>query len=259
MANGEAELPCVVLAGGKAQPEMVAATGQTNRALVVVGEKRLLDHVLDALEDSHCIATVCVVGDLPPSERYRQIPDAGDFVSNLFAGVEGSPNSPYLLIATADLPFLTGAKVREFVQAAVQKAEETGATLLYPIVPVSQCYARFPNVKRTAIKLREGEFTGGNLMLVRPAVLTSIKPRIAEGFAARKQPLRLATMLGFGMVARLLLSQLVSPRLLSLSLLERRVSRLLGTEARVLLCNAPEIATDLDRLSDFAAVGLKLP
>ena len=37
-----------------------------------------------------------------------------------------------------------------------------------------------------------------------------------------------------------------------------QVSRLLGCPARALICDRPEIATDLDRLSDFEAIGLKL-
>ncbi len=253
------KIPCSILAGGKAKPEMQALTGQENRALVVVQGKRLLDRVVEALQGTESIGQIAVVGNVPPSSDYQQIADSGGFVENVFACLEPALNAPYLLIATADLPFLSPETITEFVEAALKTAQASGAEILYPIVPVANCYARYPNVKRTSLKLKEGEFTGGNLMLVKPTSLKAQRERIASAYAARKSPLRLASMLGMGTVFRLLLSQLISPKLLTLPLLEARVSRLLGTEARAVICLHPEIATDLDRPSDFEAVGLEPP
>lgn len=253
------KVPCSILAGGKAKPDMLALTGEENRAMVVVQGKRLLDRVVDALRGAPRIGEIAVVGGVPPSASYRQIPDCGGFVENVFASLEPALDAPYLLIATADLPFLTPENVAEFVDSALEIAQQTGATILYPIVPVANCYAAYPNVKRTSLKIREGAFTGGNLMLVNPAALKAQRQRIADAYAARKSPVRLALMLGLGTVFRLALSQLASPKLLTLPFLESRVSRLLGTTARAVICNNPAIATDLDRPSDFEAVGLEPP
>jgi CTP:molybdopterin cytidylyltransferase MocA len=230
-------VPVVVLAGGKAKPEMQAATGQTNRALVVVNGKPLLHHVVDALRASE------VVGEI-----------VGDFVSNVAAGVAAFASAPFVLITTSDLPFLTGDIVTHFITASRERAETSGAAFVWPVVPVAACYARFPGVKRTALRLREGAFTGGNLMLARPERLLSQKQRIADAHAARKSVLRLAVILGPGTLLRLALSQLLSPALLTLPYLESRVSRLLGVPARALISDSAEIATDLDRPSDFGAI-----
>ena len=227
--------------------------------MVVVQGKRLLDRVVEALQETAGISAIAVVGNVPLSAAYQQIPDAGGFVENVFASLEPAIDAPYLLIATADLPFLSPENITEFVDAALEIAKKTGATILYPIVPVANCYARYPNVKRTSLKIREGAFTGGNLMLVNPASLKAQHEKIAAAYAARKSPLRLALMLGVGTVFRLVLSQLLSPNLLTLPFLEARVSRLLGATARAVVCHNPEIATDLDRPSDFEAVGLEPP
>lgn len=249
-------MPCVVLAGGKAKPDLYALTGEENRALVVVQGKRMLDTVVEAVQGSGSVNALAVVGSVPESSRYERLEDAGSFVGNVFSGAKHFSASPYLLICTSDLPFLTPSSVARFVEQAQKRAEESQAALLYPIIPVARCYERFPSVKRTSLKLREGTFTGGNLMLVRPRILAEQQARVAEAYEARKSPLRLATMLGMGTVVRLLLSQTLSPNLLAIPYLEAGVSRLLGAEARAVICDDVEIATDLDRPSDFEALGI---
>ncbi|HZO90909.1 MAG TPA: nucleotidyltransferase family protein [Chthonomonadaceae bacterium] len=256
-----ATIPCVVLAGGKARPEIQAATGQSNRALAVINGQTLLGRVVEALRAaSPPIGPITVVGDVPESADYARLPDSGGFVENLFAGLSAHSSAPFILVAASDLPFLTGEAVAGFVQGAVAQAErEPDIGFVYPVVPVAACYARFPDVRRTSLRLREGEFTGGNLMLVRPHVLLRQRQRIGEAYAARKSPLRLAMMIGLGTLARLLVSQTLAPGLLTVPFLEARISRLIGSPARALICRYPEIATDIDRPEDFSVVGLAPP
>jgi molybdopterin-guanine dinucleotide biosynthesis protein A len=251
-------VPTVILAGGKSKPDMVALTGQTNRALVSVNGKTMLGHVVDAITGAGpqgCpLGAITVIGDLPDDPAYTRLPDSGDFVTNILAGLNAHRDAPFVLVSTADLPFLTAAAVAEFVRLAQAHAEQTDAALIYPIVPLATCYERFPGIRRTALRLRDGEFTGGNLVLVRPQFLLTHSARIAAAYAARKSPVQLARMLGLGTLGRVLLSQKVSPGLLSVAFLEMRVSRLLGGPCRALTCNSAEIATDVDRPSDFVAI-----
>jgi CTP:molybdopterin cytidylyltransferase MocA len=247
-------VPCVVLAGGKAKPDLQAVIGHTNRALAVVNGKSLLSHVVDAASESDPDRPITVVGDVPESADYRRLDDRDDFVENVFSGVGVYADSPFVLLSTSDLPFLTAAVVSDFLSQALALAESSSANAIYPVVPVQSCYARFPGIRRTAIRLREGDVTGGNLMLIRPAFLLSQRKRLAEVYSARKHPARLALMLGLGTLFRLLLSQKVSPNLLTISQLETSASRLVGGPVRALLLDHPELATDLDRPSDFAAV-----
>jgi hypothetical protein len=248
-----APIPTVVLAGGRARPDLEAATGQSNRALVVVNGKPLLRHVVDAVQAA-AFGPITVVGSVPESADYRRLPDSGGFVENVFAGLSAHTEAPFVLIATSDLPFLTGEAIADFVRGAILCAEESAAGFVWPVVPVARCYARFPGIRRTALKIREGAFTGGNLALVRPKFLLAHRPRIAAAYAARKSPARLAWMLGLGTLGRLALSQKVAPGLLTIPLLEKKASRLMGGPIRAYISDYPEIATDLDRPSDFAAL-----
>ncbi len=258
MASGKSSVPVVILAGGKAKPELEALTKQSNRALVVVNGKTLLQHAIDAAQAIAPQNGIAVVGTVPHSELYTILADQGDFVSNVFAGIGQFAEAPAVLLSTSDLPFVTGEHFQQFVTAALSKMDAAGAGLVWSVVPVAKCYARFPNVKRTALKLKEGALTGGNLMLVRPSALLPLKSHIGNAYAARKSPVRLATLLGGSAILRLLFSQTVAPNLLTLPLLEAQISRLLGVPACAVLTDLVEIATDLDRPSDFAAVGLTL-
>ena len=161
---GVAPIPCVILAGGKAKPDLQAMTGQSNRSQVVVSGKTLLRHVVDAVMtagvDGGSLGPIAVVGNVPPNNDYESVADTEDFVANVFAGLSRFPDAPYVLIATSDLPFLNGDVVGEFARGAMSQAQTQQADLLWPIVPVKLCYDRYPGVKRTALRLREGGVYG---------------------------------------------------------------------------------------------------
>jgi CTP:molybdopterin cytidylyltransferase MocA len=243
-------IPVVILAGGKAKPELQAVIGCPHRALAVVNGKTLLEHVVEAMQEAG-IKSICVVGDMPASAAYHVLPDHGDFVANLFAGLSFFKEEPFVLVSTCDLPLLTGNVVLRFIEDSLQLAKREHAGFIWPIVPVSLCYERFPNIRRTSLRISEGVFTGGNLALIAPQALLTQQAKIASAYAARKSPLRLAQLLGASALLRLLLSQTLFPSLLTVSWLEARVSNLLGSPARALRSEHPELATDLDKPEDF--------
>jgi hypothetical protein len=84
-------------------------------------------------------------------------------------------------------------------------------------VPADLCRERFPQLKRTTVRLREGELTGGNLFWAQRAVALRELHRLESLYRARKQPMRLALQIGVGLLIRFLLAQYLAPRLLSLS------------------------------------------
>jgi molybdopterin-guanine dinucleotide biosynthesis protein A len=243
-------IPAVVLAGGRPKPEW-QAMGVTNRALIEIEGRTMLARVATALRAASAVGSITVLGDVPDSLEYDRLPDQGGFVENIFAGLAAAEGDCALL-CTSDTPFLTGEAVQDFLA----RGAEIDADMVYPYVPVEKCYACFPGIRRTAVTLREGKFTGGNMILVRPAFMLAQRARLAQAYAARKSPLRLALMLGIGTTLRLAVNMTVRPGLLNVPELEAAVSHLLGGTARGLLSDYPEIATDIDRPADLRALGL---
>lgn len=247
MSEKPLRIPAIVLAGGKAKPDMIAASGQENRALVSLRGQTMLDHVIDALKGAECISSIVVTGNVPDSSRYRVVPDQGGFVENIFTGLEQIEDAHRVLICTSDIPFITAEVVEDFCV----NGNALQADMVYPIVLVETCLQKYPGMRRTALSLKEGRYTGGNMMLVNPDFMQAQRERIALAYAARKSPLRLALMLGLGTAIRVTLAMTILPRILTIPSLEASACRLVGGTARAYISPYPEIATDIDRAEDL--------
>jgi GTP:adenosylcobinamide-phosphate guanylyltransferase len=243
-------IPAVILAGGGAKPDIVEALGVPHRALAKVHGKPMIEYVVAALQASPSIGDIFVVADFEPPAGAIQVADHGGFVENVMAGIEAAGGKGKVLLTTADLPFLTADAVEDYLRLALL----ANVDIAYAVAPVSLCTTNYPGIRRTAVKVREGELTGGNLVLASAEFLLKQRNRIQSSYAARKSPPRLAMMLGPGVIGRLVASLVGFRQALTIPALEKAASRLLGGKAVAIISNYPEVATDLDRVSDFQAV-----
>ncbi|MCS7209016.1 MAG: NTP transferase domain-containing protein [Fimbriimonadales bacterium] len=239
----------VILAGGELEPAWQAQSGARSRAEVVVGGAPMYQHVLRALQSVEAIRAILLVGSAPAGEGYTVIPPGADLLENVRRGLEQSQTES-VLFATVDLPFLTAGSVQFFLGESLR----SGAALAYAVVPAELCRARFPQLKRTTVRLREGEVTGGNLFWARRDVALRELHRLEALYRARKQPVRLAMQIGLGLLLRFLFAQYLNPRLLSITQIEQRVAQILQTPVKAILTPYPEVGTDIDRLEHWLAV-----
>ncbi len=250
MTHDGVRVPAIVLAGGKASPEFAAAAGVEKRCLLRVRGKTLLEIVVDALRSSERVGRILVVGDLAVPEGLEKVAEGDTFVANLFRGLEWCRDEPYALVATSDMPFIRG----ETVSRLVERGEALQADFVYPIVPVDLCLQAYPTMHRTSLPLREGRFTGGNAVLLRPNVFLEQRSYIEQAYAQRKRPLRLAMMLGPGIALAVAVSLMTRRGLVRLPTLERAATKLLHAKARALIMSDPDIAADIDRPGDLEAL-----
>jgi len=239
----------VVLAGGQASEELMAATGHANRALIQIGDLSMLDLVVKALVMAKTVGEIVVVGDVPKSGDYRIVPAKGDLFENLSAGIEsfGPSDGGSILVSTSDIPFITPQAIDDFVV----QSQRRNAHICYPIVPMDIYNEKFAGMKRTTLKLREGKFTGGNVMLIDGGFAARHGDQIRQAYNARKEVLKLGAMLGPKILFRILLSQTLAPNLLDLAMLEDAVSRLLsGAHVAAIITQFAEIGTDVDKVAD---------
>ncbi|MEN2983356.1 MAG: NTP transferase domain-containing protein [Thermus sp.] len=230
-------MEAIVLGGG--EEAWARKYGVRSKALVPYRGKPLAAWVLSALAGAGLSAIY--VGENPglsPAPRLT-LPDRGSLLENLEAALAHAEGR--VLVATADLPHLTPEAVRFVLERAPQ------AALVYPIVPKEAVEARFPHTRRTYARLREGVFTGGNLLLLEKALFYRALPLAKQAVALRKKPLALARLIGWDILLKLLLGRL------SLGELEARASRILGVEARALLTPYPEVGVDVDREEELVS------
>jgi hypothetical protein len=178
---------------------------------------------------------------LPPGAADEVVPGDGSFVENLLALARAvGPDRP-LLACTGDMALVTPAAVDDLVT----RSQASGADVCYCAIPRADNDRMFPVGKRTFVRLREGEFTGGNATYLGPGFVQGHEEIIQRLFQYRKRPLQLARLLGLGFVLRLLLGRL------SLAAVERRAGRILGCRVAVIISHYPEIGFDVDQWEDL--------
>jgi len=101
-------------------------------------------------------------------------------------------------------------------------------------------------VPHTWARLQDGTFCGAGFVAIKPRVLPALEGFIERLGAARKNPLRLASLFGWDVLARFALGRL------TIASAERRASQLLGARTCALVSPYPETGVNVDRISDVA-------
>lgn len=236
------------MAGAPAGPELSPADEKISRAMIPLGDRTMLQWVVDALRAAPSIGRIVAVGRVNADGLDEAIEPGDTLIGNMRLGLDAIGACESVLIVSADVPLLTAEAVEDFIARAVA----TDSDLVYPIVPKSEC-DKHPELKRTCLKTGEGVFTGGNIMLVRPEFVSRNWQAIQGAYEARKHVARLARMIGIGVLVRVILGQ-AFPGVLRIATLERSVSRMLGGRVSAVISSYPGIGEDVDKLSDLVAV-----
>lgn len=245
-APGGAAIPltAVVLAGGDASDSLARAVGAPAKALVPLKGRPLGAYVLDALREARTVRRVVWVGAADAEVRQHAdlvVPGGPRMVDSLALGIgaalAGSSEDERILLVSADVPWLRGSSVDRFVREG-----SSGHALVYPVIARAACEAAFPGMRRTWIRLAGGDVTGGNLLLGTPAGLLAALPWVDRVVRARKEPWRLAALVGPDVVLRLVAGRA------DLGFLERRLGRILGATVRALPSDDATLGTDVDRV-----------
>lgn len=236
-------MDAVILAGGSADPELAALAGVQAKAQIPYGGMTLLERAVKAIAPH---ASITAVAHKAP-EGVALAEPGETFVQSLTSGLAGG-TAERVIISTADMPFITPEAVQGLVEAA-----NPAAGLSYCIVPAEACERIAPKMPRTTLRLKEGEFTGGNAVIVRRKEFTDLLPMIDEAFEARKSPIRLAGIVGMGLLLRVICTR-IAPSLVPISSLENVVSKRLGFPVEGLALDLPELAVDIDKAEHLAAL-----
>ena len=242
-------IDCVVLAGSPNNGSLREVSNEVHEALIRIGDRPMIDYVLRALLACREIGRVVVVGpddlrEVLPGARAELLPPAGSLMANLERGLQALGDRQHVLVSTSDIPLLSGPVVERFLA----QCGDRSAQLYYPVVSETTMAARYAGAKRTYVRLREGRFTGGNMVLLHPSAYGRCR-RLAAKFAAnRKNPVKLAGIVGVGLLIRFITGTL------TLRAAEDKVTALAGITGKVVVAQDPEIALDVDKAEDYELV-----
>ncbi|MBM7855202.1 GTP:adenosylcobinamide-phosphate guanylyltransferase [Desulfohalotomaculum tongense] len=240
-------IDALVLAGSPNDGLLKDCSSAKFEALIPIGERTMVEYVVEALRQSKKIGQVVVVGPrelsaLLSPRGVKVVAPKKTVMENIYYGFQHLPNAQRALVVTSDIPLITSETIDNFINLC----GDCKSDLYFPAVPKDAVEKKFPLVKRTYVKLREGTFTGGNVFMVNPAVVPKcldIGQRFVE---MRKSPLKLCGMLGVKFLIKFITNSL------TLEEVEQKASAVLGIRGRVVICSFPELGVDIDKPSDLS-------
>ncbi len=240
--NGRS-VPAILLAGGGADPRL--ALGLPNKAFLPVDGRAMVARVADALRGTPAIRSVVAVGPpaltalLGPSTVI--VPEQRTWSDNIAAALQRLDGERRVLVIASDLPLVTSTTIERFLTRCDGEAD-----LYYPVIPRAFIESRFPQARKTYVRLAQRAVCGGCAALFDPRVAERLRRLAARAHAARRSPWMLwAAMLGPLMLLRLAAGRLTIPAV------EARLWSVAGVRGRAIELDAPELALDVDDESDL--------
>lgn len=234
----------IVLAGGKSfLPEKAKC-----KSLLLINSQPMVWYILQELKRVNNIGDVVLVASKEVAEEVENdynfwIDSNASLSDNLLKGFEKT-SSDYILICSADIPLVK----KEHIQWFIDEGLRSGARLVMPYITKEIIDKTYPGAKRTYVRLKDGLVTLGNIALIERTLVGEIKQLLKKATDYRKNPLKIAMLVGCDIVALYLLG------LLSVKYIERKAYRLVKGPVRGLLCPYPEIGMDVDKVEDLEVV-----
>ncbi len=245
------KIDAIIIAGGQLEDDLQKISKVKDEALIPIGDKIMVDYVISALENTSNIdniVLVCPVSELSTYYKYNsniKLVEAGSTaVGSVINGLQYVDNNRDILVCTGDIPLLTSEAVEDFIKSCSSKK----ADLFYSIIPKNLNEKLYPGVERTYVKLKDGTFTGGNIILVDPKIVKKCACKGEELVSLRKSPFALSKKIGLKFIIKYLL------HILSLQETEEKFSQLLGIKGIAVVSNFPEVGIDVDKPSDLKLV-----
>ena len=163
----------IILAGynpNKTDP-LSELTGQPHKALVEVDGRPMVWHVVRALHESQRVDRIFVSGmsaadgvQFPCEVVY--LPDQGGMVDNVLFSYRHlstlEDNERHAILTSADIPLATGDMVTWFLDACQPNDKD----VYWGLVEKQVMEKTFPNSKRSYLRLVEGQFCSGDILLL---------------------------------------------------------------------------------------------
>ncbi|MEO0442080.1 MAG: NTP transferase domain-containing protein [Pseudomonadota bacterium] len=246
----------IILAGSRPGGDAMASSrGIVVKTLIPVAGKAMLAHVTDTLLGHKTIGTVHLLAQdftpfwdnadtksLASDNRVVAQTSAATIATSIDTLLNGETARYPMLITTADNVLLNDAMVDDFLGHA------TSSDIAIAVVEKDVLLRRYPESKRTWLKLRGGHYSGANLFYFGSPQARQILRYWAEVEQDRKKGWKILTIFGPWLLF------LAVTRLLTIDQLADRVGQKLGLTIRIVKMAQAEACIDVDKESDLVQV-----
>ncbi len=239
------KVDAVVLAGAPNSGQLKEANSEKWEATIPIHGKPMVNYVIEGLQNSSRVANIIVVGPLEIQDivgPHVTWVEAGDSLTeNIFRAMNVLEKENQVLFVTSDIPFIHGEAIDDFVD----RCAELKGDIFYPLISKEANEQIYPETVRTYFTLKEGAFTGGNILLANPQAVINSRWVMDEIIVRRKKPWKIIRMLGLFFIFKFIAKQL------TLRELEARASQILGHSGVFIITPYPELGIDVDKPSDL--------
>lgn len=238
----------IILAGGENEA-WCQQYGYNRKALLPIGNKPMLEHVIDAYAKSPYIDNIVVVGHKELSclsavqNVKKHITEKNSFIKNLIAGVFYIKSSIYkfankhngYLISFCDAAYLT----TDIVNSTLKNlSKHTPNLCLHYVAKETLLKSGFPTENRSYLPINEKPFTGANMYYVKNfRILFRALKDIVHLRSVRKEP-------------RLILEHLGCLNK-EFPEIEKILSKRLSSEVKIFVSPFAEMGVDVDKPIDY--------
>jgi GTP:adenosylcobinamide-phosphate guanylyltransferase len=245
----------LVLAGSRGGVDPVADyAGVSHKGLIVLGGQTLLTRVLTALDQAGARRIGVSTSDATLEAALVAMLAAPTLAADIavLASAEGPSLSVRqgaaamgtpLLVTTVDHALLRPEWLTEFMADAPQDAD-----IAILLAPEALVRAAAPETKRTYLAFRDGRYSGCNLFLLKTDRALQAIDLWRKVEQHRKQPWKIAAMLGPVMLGRYLLGRMTLDETVG------RIGALAGVKAVAVRARHGLAAVDVDKPSDLDLV-----
>ena len=236
MIESISPITAIILAGKRPGQDKVAdAAGVACKSFAPIGDRPMVHRVLDALADARQIGQRILCG--PSQSLISQEPELKARLKtgevkwidshstpslSTYHALQAFPDNKPVLVTTADHAMLTPQIVDYFCE----EARRLPCDVAVGLTAYEGVMAAFPETRRTAIKFKDGAYSGCNLF----------------GFL---NPLRMMRILGWWTIVRYLLGRT------SLNDGLKKLSNKMQARVRAVLLPFPQAAIDVDTVDDW--------
>lgn len=236
-------MKAVITAGGRIEGEFAQAAGTSVKALAPVRGETMLARMIAALRAAGVDEIAVVGGDevraACSATIDRFVDESPSGSENLLRALRVWPGDERLIYATSDLPYVTTEAVRDFLNRIGH------GTLAVALANYPAFVARFPNAPPFGIRLGGERVVNGGIFSIPHGATEKLASVATRFFEARKQPWRMASLVGPAVLIRFLSGRL------RVSDLETMALHVLQVPAQALRGCAPELAFDVDAIAEY--------
>ncbi len=239
----------ILPSGGKLDDHFARVALTPYKALIKVQDYMVGFRVLEAVTDSARLGRVMLVAPREVQDAFgiripNKLNDTGDLTKNISMAIRELKNAgdctSRVAIITTDLPYLEGKNIQAFLDACPDDAD-----ICVPLISKEEYLDRFPSASGTFVKLRDGEWTLGCIYLMKPDVFLRILPEVERVVANRKKKMKMAGLLGFGFVWKVITKSITSGEV------ARKIETILGCRISLIKSGPAEFAFDIDDITDY--------